>query len=89
MTSLAGLQMARQYISFPDAAVFFNVWGVHFDPAVGKTIGQPFQVSKFESPRLMIPRNIGAVGLSFAQGKLVLTMAEESGNIGVLDDVDR
>jgi Tol biopolymer transport system component/DNA-binding winged helix-turn-helix (wHTH) protein len=68
---------------------FFNVWGIHFDPSAGKTVGQPFQVSKFESPRLMVPRWIPPVGLSLTQDKLVLTMAEESGSIWVLDNVDR
>jgi Tol biopolymer transport system component/DNA-binding winged helix-turn-helix (wHTH) protein len=68
---------------------FFNIWGIHFDPAAGKTIGEPFQVSRFESPRLMVPRWIPAVGLSLTQDKLVLTMAEESGSIWLLDNVDR
>jgi Tol biopolymer transport system component/DNA-binding winged helix-turn-helix (wHTH) protein len=68
---------------------FFNVWGIQFDPAAGKTVGAPFQVSKFESPRLMIPRWIPPVGLSLTQDKLVLTMVEESGSIWVLDNVDR
>ena len=67
---------------------FFNVWGIHFDPAAGKPIGQPFQVSKFDSPRLMIPQWIGPVGLSLTQDKLVLTVAQASGNIWVLDNVD-
>jgi len=68
---------------------FFNVWGIRFDPSAGKTVGEPFQVSKFESPRLMIPRWIPAVGLSLTQDKLVLTMAEESGGIWLLDNVNR
>ena len=68
---------------------FFNVWGIRFDPAAGKTVGQPFQVSKFESPRLMVPRWIPPVGLSLTQDKLVLTIAEESGGIWLLDNVDR
>jgi Tol biopolymer transport system component len=68
---------------------FFNLWGIHFDPTVGKTVGEPFQVSNFESPRLMIPRFIPPVGLSLTQDKLVLTMAEESGSIWVLENVDR
>jgi Tol biopolymer transport system component len=68
---------------------FFNVWGIHFDPDAGKPVGQQFQVSKFESPRLMVPRWIPPVGLSLTQDKLVMTMAEESGSIWVLDDVDR
>jgi len=68
---------------------FFNVWGIHFDPAAGKTVGEPFQVSNFESPRLMVPRWIPPVGLSLTEDKLVLTMAEESGGIWVMDNVDR
>jgi Tol biopolymer transport system component len=67
----------------------FNVWGIHFDPAAGKAAGEPFQVSKFDNPRLMVPRWIPPVGLSLTRDKLVLTMAEESGGIWVLDNVDR
>jgi len=37
----------------------------------------------------MIPRWIPPVGLSLIQDKLVLTMAEESGGIWLLDNVDR
>jgi len=70
-------------------AGFFNVWGIHFDPGAGKPFGQPFQVSKFESARLMIPQWIPPVGLSLTQDKLVLTMAEESGSIWMLDNVDQ
>jgi Tol biopolymer transport system component/DNA-binding winged helix-turn-helix (wHTH) protein len=66
---------------------FFNIWGIHFDLHAGKAIGQPFQVTKFDSPRLMIPRCIPLAGLSLTQDKLVLTMAQESGNIWVLDNV--
>ena len=67
---------------------FFNVWGIHFDPAAGKPIGQPFKVSKFDSPRLMIPQWIAPVGISLTQDKLVVTVAQASGNIWVLDNVD-
>ena len=59
------------------------------DPTAGKTVGQPFQVSRFERPRLMVPQWIPPVGLSLTQDKLVMTMAEESGSIWVLDNVDR
>jgi Tol biopolymer transport system component/DNA-binding winged helix-turn-helix (wHTH) protein len=68
---------------------FFNVWGIRFDPIVGKTVGESFQLSKFESARLMVPRFIPPVGLSLTQDKLVLTMAEESGGIWLLENVDR
>jgi len=68
---------------------FFNVWGIRFDPSTGKTVGQPFQISKFDSQRLKILEAIPHVGMSLTQDKLVLTMAQESGNIWVLDNVDR
>jgi Tol biopolymer transport system component/DNA-binding winged helix-turn-helix (wHTH) protein len=68
---------------------FFNVWGIRFDSAAGKPIGQPFQVSKFDSPRLMILRMITPVELSLTQDKLALTMEQASGNVWFLDNVDR
>jgi len=68
---------------------FFNVWGVRFDPSTGKTVGQPFQISKFDSQRLKILEAIPYVGLSLTQDKLVLTMSQDSGNIWVLDNVDQ
>jgi hypothetical protein len=37
----------------------------------------------------MAPRWIMPVGLSLTRDKLVLTMAEESGGIWILDNVDR
>ena len=67
----------------------FNVWGIRFDPTKGKPLGEPFRVSSFESPRLMIPRSISPVALSLTEDKLVLTLEEVSGGIWVLDNVDR
>jgi Tol biopolymer transport system component len=68
---------------------FFNVWGIRFDAAAGKPIGQPFQVSNFDSPRLMILRMIPPVELSLTKEKLALTMEQASGNIWILDNVNR
>jgi Tol biopolymer transport system component len=68
---------------------FFNVWGIHFDPTRGKPLGEPFRVSSFERPSLMIPQSISPVALSLTEDKLVLTLQELSGNIWVLDNVDR
>ena len=66
---------------------FFNVWGIRFDAVKGKPVGDPFQVTSFESPSLMVPTNIPPVELSFTQEKLVLTIAEVSGSIWILDNV--
>lgn len=68
---------------------YFNVWGIRFDPAKGKPVGEPFRVSMFESPSLMVPLGISPVALSLTEDKLVLTMSELSGGIWVLDNVDR
>ena len=68
---------------------FFNVWGIHFDPDGGKPVGEPFRVSAFEGPGLMIPKWIPPVELSINENKLVLNMEEVSGGIWVLDNVDR
>ena len=68
---------------------FFNMWGIRFDSNQGKVVGQPFQLSNFNSPQLSILRWISGAGLSLVQDKLVLTMSEESGNIWLLDNVDR
>ena len=66
---------------------FYNVWGLRFDPAQGKVVGDVFQVTAFENPALMIPQHIAAVDFSLAHDKLVLTMSQTSGSIWVLDNV--
>jgi Tol biopolymer transport system component/DNA-binding winged helix-turn-helix (wHTH) protein len=68
---------------------FYNVWGIHFDPAKGAPQGEAFQVTSFESPSLMIPKHIAQVDFSLASGRLVLPLAQASGNIWILDNVDR
>jgi dipeptidyl aminopeptidase/acylaminoacyl peptidase len=64
----------------------FNVWGIRFDAVKGKPVGDPFQVTSFESPSLMVP-DIPPAELSLTQEKLVLTIAEVSGSIWILDNV--
>ena len=66
---------------------FFNVWGIHFDPEKGRPAGEPFRVSAFERPRLMVPQMIAPVALSITKNRLLLTMTEVSGGIWVLDNI--
>ncbi len=63
------------------------MWGIRFDAIKGQPVGNPFEVTSFESPSLMIPTNIPPVELSLTQEKLVLTIAEVSGSIWILDNV--
>jgi Tol biopolymer transport system component len=72
-----------------DRAGFFNVWGIRFDPAKGKPLGEPFRVTSFDSPTSMIPRRAALVQISLTEDRLVLPIAQASGNIWVLDNVDR
>jgi hypothetical protein len=53
-------------------------------------MGEPFRVSAFERPALMIPADsIVGVALSLSRDKLVLTTEEASGGIWILDGMDR
>ena len=63
---------------------FFNVWGIRFDAVKGKPLGDPFQLTSFENPSRMLAE---ISELSLTQDKLVLTIAEVSGSIWVLDNV--
>jgi len=67
---------------------FFNVWGIRFDPVKRKPEGEPFQVTTFDNPRLMVADVIPTVGLSLTQDKLIVTTAQVSGSIWLLDNVD-
>jgi Tol biopolymer transport system component/DNA-binding winged helix-turn-helix (wHTH) protein len=67
----------------------FNVWGIRFDRAHGKPVGEPFRVTSFEGPRLMILPNTGSMELGIARDRLVLPMVAGSGGIWMLDGVDR
>jgi Tol biopolymer transport system component/DNA-binding winged helix-turn-helix (wHTH) protein len=68
---------------------FYDVWGIRFDLARGKTVGDSFRVTDFGSPTLMIPNDMGTVEFSLTQDKLMLPLTETSGSIWVLNDVDR
>jgi Tol biopolymer transport system component/DNA-binding winged helix-turn-helix (wHTH) protein len=68
---------------------FFNVWATRFDPVRGKPLGDPFPVTALDSPSQMVPKFIPTIALSLTQDRLVLTMAQDSGNIWVLDNVER
>ena len=64
---------------------FFNLWAVRFDGVQGKTIGVPFQITRFDSPR----RQMAGLEIGVSPKRLILTMMEQTGNIWMLDNVDR
>jgi len=67
----------------------FNVFGIRFDSAKGKPIGRPFAVTNFNTPSLMVPTDIGSVGMSLTSDQLVLTMGQFSGSIWSINKADR
>jgi Tol biopolymer transport system component/DNA-binding winged helix-turn-helix (wHTH) protein len=68
---------------------FFNVWGIHFDPVNGGAEGEPFQVTAFDNPKLMVAEVMPSVGLTLTEAQLIVTVSQVSGSIWVLDNVDR
>jgi Tol biopolymer transport system component len=72
-----------------DRTGFYNVWAVKFDPIGGKPAGEPFRVSRFESPGRMIGPSVGSMGLSFTSDRIVLPLMEVSGSVWMLENVDR
>ena len=67
----------------------FNVWGIHFDATRGKPVGEPFRVTAFETPALMLPAPFDSGEPSITRNHLVLTLQDLSGSIWVLDNVER
>jgi Tol biopolymer transport system component/DNA-binding winged helix-turn-helix (wHTH) protein len=68
---------------------FLNVWGIRFDPEQGRPQGEPFQVTSFANPKLMVADDMGWQSLSLLRDRLILSMMETSGSIWALQDVDK
>lgn len=68
---------------------FFNLWAVRFDSATGRRIGEPFQVTRFESPTRQISTDLPNAEIGVSRSRLVLTITEQTGNVWILDNVDR
>jgi Tol biopolymer transport system component len=71
------------------SAAFFNLWAVHIDPEGGKAVGQPFVLTHFDSPSRMISPNIDKTELGIGAGRAMLNLRTVTGNVWMLDHVDR
>jgi hypothetical protein len=67
----------------------YNLHALRFDPATGRTVGLPFQITAFHSPAHTISPNLANGELSVAPGRLALPILEASGSIWMLDNVDK
>ena len=67
-----------------------NVWALPFDDARGTTTGSPFQVTHFDSPAHRIwADDLGASEPSVSRERMTLPIADATGGIWMLDNVDR
>lgn len=55
---------------------------------MGTPAGDPFQVTTFAKPKPMVAEPMNTAGLSLTHDRLVVTVAQVSGNIWVLDNVE-
>ena len=67
---------------------FFDVWGLRFDPATGRAVGDPFRVTHTDSPGRTIDMSAGSE-LGVSATRLVVPMIEATGSIWMLDGVLR
>jgi Tol biopolymer transport system component len=68
----------------------FNVWALPFDDAHGTTTGSPFQVTRFDSPAHRIwADDIGAAEPSLSHNRMTLPIADATGGIWLLENIDK
>ena len=68
---------------------FWNLWGRRFDPDEGRPVGEPFQVSRFDSSLQMVRDNVSDVQVAITNRRLILPVTQISGAVWLLDNVDR
>ena len=68
---------------------FQNLAGIRFDPDRGITIGQPFDVTHFSSPSLIVSPLFDRTEIGIAAHRAMLTMVSSTGSIWMLDNVDK
>lgn len=68
---------------------FLNVWGRRFDPERRQGVGEPFPVTGFDSPARVIPPRMVQLGVAISRDRLILPVSEASGNVWILDTMER
>jgi len=79
----------RLYVWRRDGSLI-NVWALPFDDARGTTTGSPFQVTRFDSPAHRIwADDLGLAEPSMSHHRMTLPIAEATGNIWLLENIDK
>jgi hypothetical protein len=71
------------------ARSYFHLFRIGFDPASGRFVGAPAQLSDFSRPDLEISPEVGIAEVSVTATQVFLTMRSTSGSIWMLDNVDK
>jgi dipeptidyl aminopeptidase/acylaminoacyl peptidase len=78
------------FLSQQQNTSIFNLSGIRFDTSRGKPAGQPFMITHFENPGFVIwPHLAGGSEVDVSTRHALLTMATVTGNIWMLDNVDK
>jgi serine/threonine protein kinase len=67
---------------------FVNLWAQRFDPERGTPIGEPFVVTRFDSPGLTIAGG-SSDEIDIAARRALLSLVSVGGNIWMLENVDK
>jgi Tol biopolymer transport system component/DNA-binding winged helix-turn-helix (wHTH) protein len=67
----------------------FNVWGSRFDGASGTPAGAPFRVTAFNTPQQTISAQLGPMQIAVTSQRLFLPITQTSGELWMLEGVDR
>jgi Tol biopolymer transport system component len=79
----------RLYFISDHGSPYFNLWGVRFDPDRGTAIGEPFQVTRFDTPGSTILPDMAYAEIGISARRAILPMQTVRGNIWVMENVDR
>ena len=73
-----------------DRGGLWNVWGLRFDPATGKRLGDPFRVTSLESPRQTLATSqLNRMQFAVTASHLFLPLTETSGELWMLENIDK
>jgi eukaryotic-like serine/threonine-protein kinase len=68
---------------------FLNLWAIGFDSSRGVTVGEPVRVARYDSPAFRIDPEMVGTGLGISDKFAFVPMRAATGNIWMLDSVDR
>jgi hypothetical protein len=77
------------YFLSPRPTSYFNLWAIRFDPERGTPIDQPFALSQFDTPSLVISPDMVGSELGVSSRHAVLNVTAVSGSIWMIDNVDK